>query len=380
MNVLHIASFSGNIGDNANHMGFRPWFEQQIGTPVVWTNLEIREFYWGERQWDQELVDAINTHDMVVIGGGNYFELWVENSPTGTSIAIEPSLFEQISIPIFFNALGVDPGQGVPEVCRERFTNFLDLLTSSKQYLVSVRNDGAMENLVTHIGFEYAQGVHSLPDHGFFVPMPSEAPVQMLPQNKGAVRIAINLASDMAEIRFAGFKSQSDFSREMAFVLNALSIKYPSAEFYLVPHIYRDIEIISEVIGFLSDRLRRTRVAVAPFGSGDEAAKRILAIYYSADLIMGMRFHSNVCPMALGRQVLGLSSYTQIENLYSGLGQRDRIVNISHPGFANQAVQLAAQMIEGGQDFASGPQQVQSQVGEMRSAFEIPFKDWLNQG
>ncbi len=152
LRLLHIASFSGNIGDNANHMGFRPWFEAQLGRQAVWTKLEIREFYWGDRQWDADLVEFINSHDMLIIGGGNYFELWVEQSPTGTSIAIDQKLFDDIEVPVFFNALGVDPGQGVPPVSRERFTSFLDKLLSSDQYLVSVRNDGARENLRQHIG------------------------------------------------------------------------------------------------------------------------------------------------------------------------------------------------------------------------------------
>ena len=84
--VLHIASFTGNIGDNANHMGFRPWFEKVSSVSVSWDNLEIREFYWKERKWDMDFVDLANSYDLVVIGGGNYFELWVEDSPTGTSI------------------------------------------------------------------------------------------------------------------------------------------------------------------------------------------------------------------------------------------------------------------------------------------------------
>jgi len=112
LRILHVASFSGNIGDNANHMGFRPWFETLAGRPVQWTNLEIREFYWRERVWDDSFVAMANAHDLVVIGGGNYFELWVETSPTGTSIAIEPQTFAKITTPVVFNALGVDPGQG----------------------------------------------------------------------------------------------------------------------------------------------------------------------------------------------------------------------------------------------------------------------------
>ena len=105
INILHIASFTGNIGDNINHIGFRPWLEKLIGLEVLWTSLEIRKFYWNQTNWDQSFVDYANSFDLVVIGGGNYFELWVDKSPTGTSIEIEPFLFEKIKTPVFFNAL-----------------------------------------------------------------------------------------------------------------------------------------------------------------------------------------------------------------------------------------------------------------------------------
>ena len=44
MKILHLASFTGNIGDNANHSGFRYWFEK-YNDEAEWTELEIREFY-----------------------------------------------------------------------------------------------------------------------------------------------------------------------------------------------------------------------------------------------------------------------------------------------------------------------------------------------
>ena len=39
--VLHVASFSGNSGDLANHLGFRKWFENILGRPIQWVELEI---------------------------------------------------------------------------------------------------------------------------------------------------------------------------------------------------------------------------------------------------------------------------------------------------------------------------------------------------
>ena len=48
MKILHIASFNGNIGDNAHHNGFRKNFSEIIGVRnLIWDELEIRKFYWN---------------------------------------------------------------------------------------------------------------------------------------------------------------------------------------------------------------------------------------------------------------------------------------------------------------------------------------------
>lgn len=375
--ILHLASFSGNIGDNANHMGFRPWFERQIDREVKWTDLEIREFYWGHRKWDQSLVEYVNCHDLMVIGGGNYFELWVENSPTGTSIAIEPALLDCIRVPVFFNALGVDPGQGVPERSRRRFAAFLDRITGSGQYLVSLRNDGAMDNLERYIGTHYRNRVHRLPDHGFFVRSPVPEPGIACGRDADRRRICINLASDMGNVRFAGFDDQSGFAREMAEVISALAEDLSDVEFIFVPHIFRDLEVITQTIRNLEDWLRRTRVSLAPYGCGDEAAKKVLSAYSSADLVLGMRFHANVCPMALGRNVLGLTSYPQIENLYRELGQTDRLIGVSWPGFRDQLVSAATRTVAGHQRFSGTAREAGIQVHAQRRSFEPKLAAWF---
>ena len=279
LRVLHLASFSGNIGDNANHMGFRPWVEAQIGRAIEWSDLEIREFYWRERQFDDAFVALANAHDVVVIGGGNYFELWVESSPTGTSIAIDPARFGQIRVPVLFNALGVDAGQGVPAISLERFQTFLGALIDSPQYLVSVRNDGAIETLRTYLGERYVEGVHHVPDGGFFLPAPDAASSGLL--DSGRRYVGINLACDMAEVRFEAFGSQggrAGFVGEFAEAISKLARAHPETSFVFFPHIFKDLDIISDVLGALDDRLRRTRVVVAPYASGPAGAAEIFAM------------------------------------------------------------------------------------------------------
>ncbi|KQX19533.1 MULTISPECIES: polysaccharide pyruvyl transferase family protein [unclassified Sphingomonas] len=382
LRILHVASFSGNIGDNANHMGFRPWIERLVDRPVVWTQLEIREFYWKERMWDDDFVAQVNAHDLAVIGGGNYFELWVDSSPTGTSIAIDPATFARIKTPIFFNALGVDPGQGASETALARFRAFLDTLLASPNHLVSVRNDGASANLARWVGQAYAEAIDTIPDAGFFV-APALARLLPTPREEGPrpPRFAVNIASDMADIRFGQFDDRdgrSAFAAEFAHALENLAAARPEAEIVMVPHIFRDLEIISEVIGHLGDRLRRTRLSVAPYGSGNRAALGALRIYEQSDAVLAMRFHANICPIGLGRQTIGLNCYPQIANLYSELGQPDRALDISRPGFSAALTSVALDALDAPDRFLASPAAANARVFDLREAFEPKISAWLD--
>jgi polysaccharide pyruvyl transferase WcaK-like protein len=377
LRILHIASFSGNIGDNFNHMGFVPWFEEFFDAPVEWTRLEIREFYWKERRWDESFVELANTHDLVVVGGGNYFELWVESSPTGTSIAIDPATFSKIKTPVFFNALGVDPGQGVPESSRQRFTKFLNQLLDSTQFIVSVRNDGAAANLRRHIGEKFADAVQVVPDHGFFALNSEFSKLEIFPRKNGTRRIAINIANDMPEIRFSNFRSQDDFLQEMAGALTAVAHEDSSVELLFVPHIFRDVEFIAKILGHLEDRLRRTRVAIAPFGSGDVAARVAMQHYLNSELTLGMRFHASVCPIGMGCETLGLACYPQIRSLYEELGEPDRCVELGRPGFSEELKNQILRGLNRPFEFSSSPVAAIERVQRQRENFSRKLRDWL---
>lgn len=330
--VLQIASFNGNIGDNANHLGFRQWFCRQFDDELSWTELEIRRFFWKFQSWDQSFVNYANEYDLIVIGGGNYFELWVEKSPTGTSIEISEDLFDQISTPIFFNALGVDPGQGVSTSCRNKFRKFITKIANSQKHFVTVRNDGALKNIREYIGHEFLEGVYGLPDHGFFF---SEFVTQqkIYTQPNNVKNIVINVATDMSEIRFRKFDGSSGFLSEFSETIVSVSKLFPSIEFVLVPHIFRDIEAIGELLNYLPDWLRRTRIKVAELGSGNAAAQKSFEKYFNASLVIAMRFHANVCPIGFGVRTIGLATYPQIENVFEEIDLPEYVLDVSNPGF-----------------------------------------------
>ncbi|WP_080512693.1 polysaccharide pyruvyl transferase family protein [Prochlorococcus marinus] len=364
------------MGDNANHKGFYPWIESILKEKTKFYFQEIREFYWKKKNWDSSFINYINEFDLVIIGGGNYFELWVEDSPSGTSIGIDPSLIKNIKIPMFFNALGVDAGQGVPNICKLRFRKFLDEVLSRKNFLVSVRNDGAIENIRKHIGEEYKHKILHSVDHGFFTNYESVDLYKRFGIDKNSKNIAINIASDMSEIRFKGYKEKGEmgFIIEFSSFIEELCSRDRELNIILIPHIYRDISIIYRLLENISDELRRTRIRVSGYEIGKSGAANIFGIYKSSDLSIGMRFHANVVPIGLGTKTLGLSSYPQINNLYRELSSLDKCIDVSKTGFKDELLIKSIDLI----NRKTKTNTEKKIVTAMRDEITPIVKDWLS--
>ncbi|MFL0802360.1 MAG: polysaccharide pyruvyl transferase family protein [Agarilytica sp.] len=342
--VLHVASFSGNIGDNANHTGFRESFDRHIGVEVEYTEFEIREVFWKRKKFDSSFVVLANSYDLVVIGGGNYFELWVDDSATGTSIDIDLDLLKNIRTPIVFNALGVDPAQGAKDESVKKFRCFLDYAISSPTIILSCRNDGSIKALREIVGEKYADAFYHVPDSGLFTVVKNTYHPEIEPRKKNVV---IQVAGDMLETRFPADASESisadEFLNLMARYIE--NINELDVNFIFVPHIFRDIGVISDLLNLLPDDIRRRNVAVAPYLVGQKGQDYIFDLYKKSDLVLGMRFHANVCGLGLGKTCIGLVNYRQIDELYNELGLEEYKIQVNQKGFDKKLFDLSVKIL-----------------------------------
>ena len=233
MRILHLASFAGNSGDTLNHNGFRNWLEGFFDEQVIWSEFEIRDVYRGEKTFAYDLVQESKDADLLVIGGGNYFELWPENTITGTSLDFSDETLEAINCPIFFNALGVDSGQGIGSSAKKNFAKFINHIRSSEKFLVTVRNDGSYKTIGSMIGD--TEEIHEIPDHGFFG---KSAVSKSLLHAGGRTTIGINLAIDMPDVRFSGFENIETFLAEFSQALVEIH-KQTQCVFKFFPHVKR---------------------------------------------------------------------------------------------------------------------------------------------
>lgn len=382
MRVLHVGSFSGNIGDIANHHGFRQWFEKLLGK-IEWHEFEIREVYRKNLAFDTSFVSKANQYDLVVIGGGNFFELWVDSSPTGTSISIEINDFRKIKVPVFFNALGVDDGMGCSDANLGKFKAFLNVLTSSEQYLVSVRNDGAMGTLKKRISDSAVLSkVLPLPDGGFFATtkLQQQKTVSTQPSEQ-PINIGINLAGDMLETRFPGGSENCDYAefiREFSDALAQLWRRNKSIKFTFFPHIYSDLKVYADILAELPDACRREHVKVCSYDTNVTFEDTAFNEYANCTLILAMRFHANVVAIANQVPVLGLLSYKQIEGLFIELDLEKNLIDVRLRDFKNTLLHQCENILNNLSDSHLEGAEILKKIHANRNTVETKVLEWLS--
>lgn len=331
MRILHVASFNGNIGDNAHHNGFRENFSKLIDEEIEWNNLEIRNFYksWNKMKFDEEFVKIANQYDLIIIGGGNFFEICHEYSCTGTTIDIAINILEKIEVKIFFNALGFDVNKGYTQKTKENFKKFLNyLLKFPNKYFISFRNDGSESNFKKLYG-EIPKNLFIIPDGGFFLKEPRTFEIEEKDKSK---YIGINLACDMLDKRLKNI-SYGEFCKKLGETYSKFLNRNPKYKLLFFPHIYSDYKIILDVLESFTDTELKYNVEIAPYLTGQNSEKEFFKYYKKCELLTGMRFHTNVCGVALNIPTLGIKTYQKLEDLYNEINLKERCLEVNDDKF-----------------------------------------------
>lgn len=330
MKVLHIASFRGNIGDNLSHLGFAKILES-LNVIAEVDRVEIRKFYKNydgvdKCFFDKKFIDTMNRYDLVVIGGGGFFDFWVEGSVTGTTIDMDLDLIKTIKVPTVFASIGSHPHKTVPVGNEDKFKRFFSELVQNENIYIGLRNDGSIKVLHRLFGEDVTKWsqVDEILDNAFFC---GDGPVErkaLYPEPY----VAINITSDQLEMASS---RRGDINRKDYVHAMSRFIEWQAEDFNIifVPHIYSDLEAIYEVLAALGQAVIRNRVSIAPCVQGDNGSLEALSIYRGSELVVASRFHANVGPLAIGSKVLGLAVLDRVAYMYNSVGLEDRYVDIN---------------------------------------------------
>lgn len=329
MKILHIASFQGNIGDNASHIGLRFILDQFFPRYHMET-LEIRRFYkqyqgGDKRFFDQDFVDFANKFDLLLIGGGGFLDYWVPNSHTGTTLDIPLTLLNKLSVKTLICSIGSKPHKDIPDGNIEKYREFLSLCHEKDNINIAFRNDGSIETVSHDIGKRYTADIPEILDNGFFYQMTAK-------HNAFPIKhyVAINITADqiLMKNQEQGPIDVDLYYQKLCHVITNI-IEDKRLNVVLVPHIYSDLNAITKLQSLLPDQYMRNSLFVAPCVQGDAGTDYIFSIYKNAKAVLATRLHANICNLALGCPVVGLVALDRVKYLYSFLNADHQAVSLN---------------------------------------------------
>lgn len=330
INILHLASHTGNIGDNASHVGLKKILSQTLKKKNNITQLEIRKSYniysrSDKLVYNEKFAEKVNRYDLLIIGGGNYLDYSITGSCTGTTLNIKPAIFKKINVPIMIASMGCYPPREIPNGNIEKFKNFLNFVIDSEKITLALRNDGSKEFIKRRVGSSYHNKIEEILDNGFFYE--NNLHNYNLLNKK---YIVMNTSDDKFKMKNNKFIKNIDPNKYNKNYLKIINYVLSNSKYDIVfvPHLYTNISAIDKIINKIDDYSLRTRISVAPYLHGYEGAHKLFSIYKKSELALCIRLHSNICSLAMNKINIGLASLDRLLYMYEGLGLRDRYVKV----------------------------------------------------
>lgn len=313
--ILHLASFKGNIGDIANHVGFYNLLDSVFDSAYTIDKAEIRDFYYcnKNRVFDYDFINTINQYDLFVIGGGAFFHPEWDCSSTGTTIDIKDEIFDCINTKVLFNGLGCLFTPRSKQKAISKCSRFLEHILPNNNVLFTVRNDGSFQDIKRIVSQDIMSYIHEVPDSGFFTNWDN------LDFNNCVKKpyVAISIGED--DEMFNDKVFVESFAANLEEILN----NNKNLKIIFVPHVITDVDAISQIISSFHDYALKLRLFCAPFYcSNKNNVAQIFNIYANAELVLAMRFHANVCPHSFLTPTIGFSTKNSVIGLYNTLSNK----------------------------------------------------------
>lgn len=329
MKILHIASFQGNIGDIQNHKCFYAALRGALGADFVVEKIEIREFYFNVRlrRFDIAFAEYINNFDLLVLGGGGFFDVRWEQSSTGTSLDISEEFMQMVKVPVLVNAMGYHEYADTlkPYKSFERFIK----RALDKKWFVSLRNDGSLERMKRRFPDLDTSDITVVPDNAF------ATEYKRAENHFEKDAIGMCLTDDLLTEEYNKGITKDIFFAEIVRLVNVFLNKNYILVFF--QHTPQDIQLISELLAQVPDLKKRTQIIVAAYDThGEYSVEQYLNYYRMCDAFVAMRFHANIFSLTQHIPCIALAGHEQIEGLYNELKFSEQCIVMNELSFAEQ--------------------------------------------
>jgi len=281
MKIAHLAAYENqNAGDSALQYGLRRVLSEDWPEALEFTSMHIVN--------GPKYLDAINRHDLCLIGGGGLIS--PDRTPSGFMIPFNPGQLRTITVPIIIYGIGHNLFGG-DTVDISRIDRLRDIATA-----FSVRNDGSAERL----GLD----VDVVPDPGMWI----EAN-----DTQESYDVVIQLAANRTSGRMG---NEAKFLGSIRRLLRQLKEQY---SVLAVSHIQKDdrYAVYCKRWGIKvrpADHKRKLQNIRAFFG-----------VYKNAKCVIAMRGHAQICAYGLDTPFYTIATQDKNTGFAKDVGYGDYI-------------------------------------------------------
>jgi polysaccharide pyruvyl transferase WcaK-like protein len=290
LRIVHIGLHKiGNAGDALLFPAVRALLQKYLA-PIEFTLINLRDTV------TQEIINLINTHDGVIIGGGGcFFKNSKPNKLSGWQWACPEHLLKQISVPLIVFAVGYNRFRGQEEFDAV-FTQNLNLLIEKSAFF-SLRNSGSIEAIKKYVEPIFHNRL-------IFQPCPTTLLSKFYPYEKplngnGKI-LALNIPFDRSNLRYSN--KETDIFKLIAEAVREIETK--NWQVLLYNHLDDDSEAIKWLGKYSIFPPQLNLVGVAP--------GKIIRSYNYADAAIGGRGHAQMIPFGLNIPIFSLISHNKM--------------------------------------------------------------------
>lgn len=374
MKILQIASFTGNIGDLVNHHGF---YESMGIDGNNIEKMEMREFYnnySGEKRFfDATLAHKINEYDLLVLGGGGFFDVLWDNSSTGTTFDMSEEFVDLLKIPVVVNAMGVFTEQN-KDKANEKFGRFLSIIAQKDNWFVSIRNDGSRKRIKQICKSVNLDKIITVPDNGFV-----ETDVIDRKVIADTKVVGINLTDELKDLCYTDGTDINSFYEKMKRCILKLIQDGMTVCFLL--HTPQDYEALYKMMELIGREWFRKNIVIAPYLPYDrgESLSEFIKYYRTCDVVVGMRFHSNVLSIANNIPVVGLAIHNQIEDLYEENNLLSHCIRVGSKDWDVLLYNQIMNILYSPKDYLDSQKRVHSIICQQHDEYISTLKSWIKE-
>ena len=308
MKILHLASFSGNLGDVYSNAGVSAYFDTRNISSVY--RIEIRRIYQNYNSPDKISFNDVlrmmigGSFDCLFIGGGGFLDYWLPQTSTGTTFDFDYELMNKVDKPIIFSSLGAFPHKAVPVENYLKFTQFMEYLSRNEYVSLMFRNDGSLKSINEQFPDLDCSNFMYGGDHAFLY----AAQEVKLGTNRRRY-ICVNVGSDQLCLNSAfrtGVVDKDEYFKNFARILVELSEKH-DCEIVFIPHLYSDNEAVGLICRYLPDIFIRNYFSVAEYDPLGRNLDSIIALYRESVFNICGRLHSNIMSICTGSLTISLA-------------------------------------------------------------------------